>query len=90
MKEDNNSNGNTLEYILKVFNTDTSLERNRRNIKINDKELVGKIVLNVGSFKGTSVADISADILKSNFDIRLSFTTKIISLSFVNIAVQMT
>ena len=84
MKEDNNSNGNTLEYVLKVFNTDTSVERNRRNIKINDKELVGKIVLNLRSFKGTSVADIPADMLKSNFDIRLSFTTKITSLSFVS------
>ena len=84
MKEDNNSNGNTLEYVLKVFNTDTIVERNRRNIKINDKQLVGKIVLNLGSFKGTSVADIPADMLKSNFDIRLSFTTQIISLSFVN------
>ena len=45
---------------------------------------MGKNFLNLGSFKGTSVADIPADMLKSNFDIRLSFTTKIISLSFVN------
>ena len=92
MKKDNSSNENTLEYFLKVFNTDTSVERIRRSIKTNDKfsfqqlteELKRKIVLNLGSFKGTSVADIPADMLKSNIDIRLSFTTKIINLSFVN------
>ena len=81
MKEDNSSNENTLEYFLKVFNTDTSVERIRRSIKTNDKfsfqqlteELKRKIVLNLGSFKGTSVADIPADMLKSNIDIRLFY-----------------
>ena len=92
MKGDNSSNENTLEDVLKVSNSHASGERIRKKIKINNKfsfqqlteDLVRKIVLNLDSFKGTPVADIPADMLKSTIVIHLPFKTKIINLSFVN------
>ena len=64
LQEDKSSNTNTLEDVLKVFNTHSSVERIKRNIKVIDiffqqitEDLMPKIVLNLDSFKATPVGD---------------------------------
>ena len=42
LKEDNSSNANILEDVLKVFNSHPSVERIRRNIKISEKNFFNK------------------------------------------------
>ena len=89
LKKDNSCNINTLEDVLKVFNTHPSVER---NIEINEKfsfqqateDLVRKIVLNLHSSKVFPVGEMPVDMLRSTVDIHLPFITKIKYLSFEN------
>ena len=86
LKEDNSGNSDTLEDVLKVFNAHLSVERIRRNIKINENFFLKKVIEDLVrkiSFKATPVGDIPADMLKPTVDIHLPFITKIINLSFV-------
>ena len=92
LKEDNESNANTLEDVLDAFNSHPSIERIRRTIKTNEKfsfqpvpeDLVREIILSLDASKATPVGDIPADVLKSTVDIHLPFITKIINVSFEN------
>ena len=92
LKEDNESNANTLEDVLDAFNSHPSIERIRRIIKTNEKfsfqpvpeDLVYEIILSLDVSKATPVGDIPADVLKSTVNIRLPFITKIINVSFEN------
>ena len=89
LKEDNESNANTLEYELDAFNSHPSI---RRTIKTNEKfsfqpvlgDLVREIILSLGAPKTTPAGDIPADILKSTVDIHLPLITKIINVCFEN------
>ena len=90
LKEDNESNANTLEDVLDAFNSHPSIERIRRTIKTNEKfsfqpvpeDLVREIILSLDGPKATPVGDIPADVLKSTVDIHLPFITKIINACF--------
>ena len=81
-----------MKDVLKFFNGYPSVKRIRKNIKTNENftfqqvtEALGrKIVLNLDSFKPTSVADVFEDMLKSTVDIRHPFMTKIITSFFEN------
>ena len=96
LKEKGNlvSNKKQLATITNNFfiNAHPSVERIRRNIKINKKlffqqvteDLVPKIILNIDNFKDTPVGDIPADNLKCTVDIHPPFTNKIINLFFEN------
>ena len=92
IKEDIESNANTLEDVLDGFNSHPRIERIRRTIKTNEKssfqpvteDLVHEIILSLGASKATSVGDIPADVLKSMVDIHLPFITKITNVSFEN------
>ena len=92
LKEDNESNANTLEDTLGAVNSYPSIERIRRTVKTNEKfsfqpvpeDLVHKIILSLDGFKATPVGDIPADMLKSAVYIHLLFITKIINVSFEN------
>ena len=72
LKEDNESNANTLEDVLDAFNSHPSIERIRRTIKTNEKfsfqlvpeDLVREIILSLDASNATPVGDIPADILK--------------------------
>ena len=92
LKEDNESNANTLEDMLGAANSYPSIERIRRTVKTNEKlsfqpvpeDLVHKIILSLDGSKATPVGDIPADMLKSAVYIHLLFITKIINVSFEN------
>ena len=92
LKEDYESNANTLEDVVDAFNSHPSIERIKRTVKSNEKfsfqpvseDLVRKIILSLDRSKATPVGDISANMLKSTVDIHLPFITKIINVSFEN------
>ena len=92
LKEDNESNANTLKDTLGAVNSYPSIERIRRTVKTNEKfsfqpvpeDLVHKIILSLDGSKATPVGDIPADMLKSAVYIHLLFITKIINVSFEN------
>ena len=92
LKEDDESNANTLEDVLDGFTSHSSIERIRRTVKTNEKfsfqpvreDLVCKIILSLDGSKATPVGDIPTDVLKSTVDIHLPFITKIINVSFGN------
>ena len=79
-----------MQEVLKIFNNHPSVEKIRRNIKINEKfsfqqvteDLVWKTVVNLDRFKATPVGDIPTDILKSPVDMHFPFVTKITNLPF--------
>ena len=76
LKEDNSSNVNTLKDVAKVSNAYPSVERARKNIDIfSASNRRSDLVLNLDSFKTTSVGDIPVDM-------HFPFITKIINLSF--------
>ena len=92
LKEDDESNANTLEDVLDGFTSHSSIERIRRTVKTNEKfsfqpvreDLVCKTILSLDGSKATPVGDIPTDMLKSTVDIHLPFITKIINVSFEN------
>ena len=92
LKEDNESNANTLENVPDAFYSHPSIERIRRTIKTNEKfsfqpvpeDLVREIILSLDTSKATPVGDIPADVLKSTVNVHLPFITKVINVSFEN------
>ena len=92
LKEDYESNANTLEDVVDAFNSHPSIERIRGTVKTNEKfsshpvseGLVRKIILNLDGSTATPIGDIPADMLKSTVDMHLPFITKIINNAFEN------
>ena len=80
LKEDNESNANTLKDVLDVFYSHPSIERIKRTVKTNEKfsfqplteDLVREIILSLDGSKATLVGYIPSDMLKSMVDIHLS------------------
>ena len=92
LKEDNNSNADTLEDVLKVLKVNQVFKELGEKLKLMKKfcfqqvteDLVQKIVLNLDSFKATPVWEIPVDMLKYCW-YTSSFITKTINSSFENL-----
>ena len=81
LKEGNETNANTMEDVLDVFNSHPSTKTIRRTVKTYEKfsfqpvpkDLLREIILKLDGSKATPVGDISADMLKLIIDIHLPF-----------------